>query len=255
MKLRISRLNTTLAVGGLLLLGGSLATVPAMAQDAGGADKTITLNLKNVPIKTALDLLFKSAGIRNYTIAPEVQGFASIEAQDAPFTSALRNLLLSVNSVFTVDNGSYNVAVKRPPAAPNVTIDRPTTVSSNGDGTTSGQPQRFYPIRIDKYDAFVIASLLGSTGIVDVPPNITRGSGAAGGQGGQGGQQGGYGGRGGGGFGGGGGGLGITTVGGGGGGFGGGGFGGGGYGGRGGGGGGYGGGGFGGGGFGSGFGG
>jgi hypothetical protein len=254
MKIRTSRFSTTLAFGSLLLLGGALGAVSAMAQDAGGADKTVTLNLKNVPIKLALDLLFKSAGIRNYTIAPDVQGFASIEAQDAPFTSALNNLLKSVNSTFTVENGSYNVAVKRPPAAPAVTIDRPTTVAGTSDGNSSTQSQRYYPIRIDKYDAFVIASLIGSVGIVDVPPNITRGSNTSGGQGG-----GGFGGQGGGGFGGrGGGGLGITTVGGSGGFGGGGGYGGGGgRSGYGGGGGGFGGGGggFGGGGFGSGFGG
>lgn len=233
MKIRISRLTQVLALGGLVLLGSTLAVSPARAQDPGVSDKPVTLNLNNVPIKTALELLFRSAGVRNFTIAPDVQGFASIQAQDQPFSSALRNLLSSVNSTFSLDNGSYNITIKRPTPPPAAIIDKPTTVVGGATTTDSTAAKQYFPLRINKYDAFVIASLIGQLGIVDVPPNITRESGnGQGGQGGfgqQGGNRGGFGQQGGGfgqqggGFGGQG--LGITTVGGnsGGGGFGGGG--------------------------------
>ena len=61
MKIRYAQRHAALALGALTLLGGSLAAMPARAQDAGVAsDKPITLNLQNVPIQTALKLLFTS---------------------------------------------------------------------------------------------------------------------------------------------------------------------------------------------------
>jgi len=210
MKIRSSSRNTVLALGALALLGGSLVAAPARAQEAGAAsDKPITLNLQNVPIQTALQLLFKSAGIRNYTIAPDVLGNATIQVQEIPFTTALNRLLSSVNATFAVDNGSYNVTIKRPtpPPAPIITPSpNGNTVVGNGPdaASTEGQPRRFYPIPINKYDAYYIALLLGSQGIVRVgvndviPAGQAGGGGQQGGQGGFGGGQGGFGGGGGG---------------------------------------------------------
>ncbi len=232
MKIRYAQRHAALALGALTLLGGSLAAMPARAQDAGVAsDKPITLNLQNVPIQTALKLLFTSAGIHNYNIAQDVQGYANISV-NAPFTVALTQLLNSANATFTVDNGSYNVAIKRPtPPLAAVITPSPngTTIVGSADGTasTDNQPKRFYPIPINKYDAYYIALLLGAQGIVRVGTNEVVPAAQAGGGNGQGGQGGfgggpasgitsigggqgggGYGGRGGGGFGGGGGGFG-----------------------------------------------
>ena len=216
------------------LLGGSLAALPAAAQTvAPSTDKSITLNLRDVPVQTALRTLFKEAGITDYAIDRDVQGFVNVQVSDVPFSVALRQVLRSTQPAldFTTSSGAYHVTSKPVQAAqPSDLSIQPAPVTRGARANTLGtigrtssssanQAQRFYPIRINKYDGFVIASLLGSTGIVDVPPNITRGGGANGGQGGFGGQGGGNG-RGGG-FGGGG--LGITTVGGGGGGYGGGG--------------------------------
>jgi len=177
MKIRYAQPHAALAVGALVLLGGSLVAPPARAQEAGAAsDKPISLNLNNVPIQTALRLLFKSAGISNYTIAPDVSGYANILVQDTPFTTALNRLLGSVGAAFTVDNGSYNVAIKRPPPPPTATISPTpsgTTIATNGTETTgtADKPTRFYPIPINKYDAYYIAFLLGSQGVVKVDVN------------------------------------------------------------------------------------
>jgi len=200
MKLRYSKSHAALALGALTLLGGAFLAAPARAQDAGG-DKPIVLNLNNVDIKTALKLLFKSAGISNYTIADNVQGYANINTgTGVPFTVALSQLLNSVNSAFTVDNGSYNVAIKRPPAPPVVNV--PPSPGGNtivpgetNTASTADQPKRFYPIPINKYDAYYIALLLGSQGIVRVGVNEVIPAAQAGGGNGQGGQggQGGFG--------------------------------------------------------------
>ena len=202
MKIRYNRRHAALALGALALLGGSVVATPARAQDASAAsDKPITLNLQNVPIQTALKLLFNAAGIRNFTIASDVQGNANINSANVPFTIALTNLLNSVGAAFTVENGSYAVAIKRPtpPPAP-VVIPQPggTTIvggTTDSSASTADQPKRFYPIPINKYDAYYIALLLGSQGLVRVDVNgvlpsqfgQTTGQGGQG-QGGQGGQ-------------------------------------------------------------------
>lgn len=187
MKSRSHWRNTALALGALTLLGGSFAAPSVRAQDAGVAsDKPITLNLQNVPIQTALKLLFTSAGIRNYSIAQDVQGNANISVQNVPFSTALTTLLNSANATFTVDNGSYNVSIKRPTPPPAATIapsPNGTTIVGGATETsgTSDQPRRFYPIPINKYDAYYIALLLGAQGVVQVgvndviPANVTGG--------------------------------------------------------------------------------
>jgi len=223
MNIRYAQPHAALALGALVLLGGSLMVAPARAQEAGAAsDKPITLNLQNVAIGTALKLLFKSAGITNFNIAQDVQGYANISSTNVPFTVALTQLLNSVGATFTVENGSYNVAIKRPPPPPVANISptpNGTTIAggSADSASTADQPKRFYPIPINKYDAYYIAFLLGAQGVVKVDVNgvIPSAFGtASGGQGGAGGpasgitSAGGSGGFGGGGFGGGGGGFG-----------------------------------------------
>ena len=79
MKIQFSSRNLAVAFGALALLGGALAAAPVRAQDtaAGAAtasDKPVSLNLQNVPIQTALKLLFSGAGIHQYTISPRCAG-------------------------------------------------------------------------------------------------------------------------------------------------------------------------------------
>lgn len=207
---RLSRPGFAVAFGALALLGGALATRPALAQDAGTTTteptKAISLNLVNVPVQAALRTLFSSAGIRNYSIKSDVQGFANINVSEVPFSLALRQLLSSVNPPlsYTVDNGTYIVSVQQaaapvplpaPPfgSGPTGPSTDPNSGATGGD--TTSQPKRFYRIPIDKYDAFVIAKLLADTGkIIQVPINIVVPSAGGGAGGGNGGQNGGFGG-------------------------------------------------------------
>jgi hypothetical protein len=242
MKMISGRRTLALALGGVFLLSGAMIAPAVRAQDAGAGEPTkpISLNLHNVPIQTALQLLFTGAGIRNTSIANDVQGYANITVNEVPFSLALRTLLSSVNPPLTYDvvDGVYQVKVLRavvPPAAP--VISTVPVVDPNSSGTAAADgPKRFYRIPIDKYDAYYIARLLGAQGIVEVGVNdvIPAGGGQGNNGGGNNRQGGGFGGNtgfgGGGGFGGGSG-PNITSVGGNTGGFGGGGFGGGGFGG------------------------
>ncbi len=195
-----TRLKNTrgFTLGALALLGVAALALPVHAQDAAGGDngKPITLNMQNVSIQASLRALFTSAGIRNYQIDPQVQGFANINVGDVPFTTALRQLLSQATppATFEVENGIYHVKVQQaaPPPAP--TVVTPTTIADNaGGGSTSTTPHQYYKIPIDKYDAYYIAQLLGdSQPVIQVEANqVIAGGGNRGGQGGGFGNQGG----------------------------------------------------------------
>ena len=88
--------------------------------------QSVTLSLQNVPVQTALRTLFSRAGVSSYVIDPDVQGYASVQVSDVPFTLALRQLLRSVQSPldFTADNGAYHVTLRQ--AAPSAQADAPS---------------------------------------------------------------------------------------------------------------------------------
>ena len=192
MKIQLGR-NALLAFGTAALLGASLAAAPVRAQDAGTSDnsKPISLNLINVPVQTALRTLFSSAGIRNYSIDPGVQGYANISVSDVPFSVALRQLLNSGNPPldFSLTNGIYQIKVAQPPAAPAVSVAAKTDSTSDTASSTT-QPKRFYTLPVNSYDAYYIATLVGQTGVIEVIPNYPAGGGGQTGAGGQGGQNG-----------------------------------------------------------------
>ena len=177
MKLKLNRRTLALALGGLALLGSALIAPAVRAQDAAATEPTkpISLSLHNVPIQTALQLLFTGAGIRNTSIDSDVQGYANINVSEVPFSLALRTLLSSVNPPlsYTVDNGIYHVSVQRAvaPPAPPVVVANTSGTDTGGNASTDNQQKGFYHIPIDKYDAYYIARLLGATGIVQVGVN------------------------------------------------------------------------------------
>jgi hypothetical protein len=227
-----------LAVGCLIVVPCVLVR-SAYAQEA---EKKVTLNLKDVPLRSAIDALFQGTGLQ-YSVDPNVPNVpVTLNIRDVGLQPALRILLrqaaVAVPGLTVSREGDIFVvkirqAVVAPPAQ---TEDAPPEY---GDAQTDVTWEKI-PVQFNNAAVFALA--FGGQMLPTEADVIMQGSG--GGQGGFGGG-GGFGGQGGGGFGGGG-------FGGQGGGFGGGGFGGGGFGGGGLGGGGFGGGGFGGGGLGGG---
>ena len=198
MKLKNTR---PFALGAIALLGAAALALPVRAQDAGADNgKPITLNLLNVPIQASLRTLFTNAGIRNYQIDPQVQGFANINVGDVPFATALRQLLSQATppATFEIENGIYHVKVQEAAPPPPPTLAPSTAIGGDTTASTSSTPKQYYPIGINKYDAYYIAQLLGdSQPIIQVQSNqVIGGSSQQGGQGGSS-QQGGYGGQGG----------------------------------------------------------
>src|SRR5689334_6363051 len=95
-----ARLTVLLAaVAGMAFAIGA----PALAQDEKTnsaseiSKKHVDLNMENADIRLALKTLFKSVGA-NYSIAPEVKGTVTTDLKDVPFKTALETLLKSADS-------------------------------------------------------------------------------------------------------------------------------------------------------------
>ena len=196
------------ALTGAVLLGPSF-TAQAHAQaaqpSAGGNGSTqalppITLDLRDAPVRQALEQLFNNAKV-DFSIANEVQGFVTLKITDQPFENALRLILRSssIPLTFVRETGVY-IVKPRVTETTNPGGELPPTIDSN---TNTAPTATYDQIQLTYIDPADIAATLGITFI----RSFTRqGQGQQGGQGGGGGGLGGLGG--GGGFGGGGGGLG-----------------------------------------------
>ncbi len=102
-----------IAALGLGLLGSARAVDPPK----------ITLELRDAPLREALQQLFDSAGLQ-YQIDNEVRGFTTLKIREQPLESALKLLLRSGTQPLTykIENGVYQVSVRRvqitPPEPP-----------------------------------------------------------------------------------------------------------------------------------------
>ena len=75
------------------------------------AQSNITMELKDAPVRTSLEMIFKQAGIKSYVIDNSVYGFISMNLSDQPFENALK-LVMRANTVpltYTKENDVYIV--------------------------------------------------------------------------------------------------------------------------------------------------
>lgn len=75
------------------------------------AQSNITMELKDAPVRTSLEMIFKQAGIKSYVIDNSVYGFVSMNLTDQPFENALK-LVMRANTVpltYTKENDVYIV--------------------------------------------------------------------------------------------------------------------------------------------------
>ena len=68
-----------------LVLFGFMFLVMSKMTFAQNANDKISLDLKDAPVRSTLELAFKQAGINNYVIDNEVAGFITMTITDQPF--------------------------------------------------------------------------------------------------------------------------------------------------------------------------
>ena len=137
--------------------GFACAQANAPAAPAAGAstdDKSITIELKDVDIRSAIDALFKGTG-KNYTVAEEVQGVVgSVSFRDVPFDTALRNLLSSTNLVYRVVDGIYQITRRSQVRSGGAAAGALTTPGLGAIATTPGRQPRPRPPRTQFWTKF-----------------------------------------------------------------------------------------------------
>jgi hypothetical protein len=79
------------------------------------AQSNITLDLKDAPVRSSLEMIFKQAGIKNYVIDNSVAGFVTCTLTDQPFENSLK-LIMRANTTpltYTKENDVYIVKSRR----------------------------------------------------------------------------------------------------------------------------------------------
>lgn len=124
----VSKMKKFLVLFGFMALAMSKMT---LAQDTN--DK-ISLDLRDAPIRSTLELAFKQANIKNYVIDNEVAGFITMTITDLPFENTLK-LIMRASSIpltYVKENDVYIVKVRKitefkPTPAPDFSIAPPTS--------------------------------------------------------------------------------------------------------------------------------
>ena len=97
------------------------------------AQSNITLDLKDAPVRSSLEMIFKQAGIKNYVIDNSVAGFVTCTLTDQPFDNSLK-LIMRANTTpltYTKENDVYIVKERIVTPTPQTGGFDPIPVTSN----------------------------------------------------------------------------------------------------------------------------
>ena len=147
--------------------------------------QNISVDLKDAPVRTTLEMMFKQAGIKNYVIENSVAGFVTMKLEDQPFENSLKLVMraATVPLTYTKENDVWIVKQRiitefKPSPTPDISLVKPNTVS-------------FEVIHLNHIDPFDLMSVLGNILFVNqfqrfqggMNGNIGGGFGSAGGLG------------------------------------------------------------------------
>ena len=81
-----------------------VACSPVFAQN-------ISVDLKDAPVRTTLEMMFKQAGIKNYVIDNSVAGFVTMTLEDQPFENSLKLVMRAATTPlsYTKENNVWIV--------------------------------------------------------------------------------------------------------------------------------------------------
>src|SRR5687767_4883181 len=115
-KMNLARRFGILSAVAVLALGFGMKSAPAYAQ-APDAEKKITINLKETPLRTAIDLIFAGTGYQ-YSIDPNVQNVPiTLQLRDISLQQALRTIVRQAATVIpgltqSKDGDLYNIKIR-----------------------------------------------------------------------------------------------------------------------------------------------
>lgn len=98
--------------------------------------QNISVDLKDAPVRTTLEMMFKQAGIKNYVIDNSVAGFVTMKLEDQPFENSLKLVMraATIPLTYTKENDVWIVKQRiitetKPVPIPDLTITSPKTNS------------------------------------------------------------------------------------------------------------------------------
>ena len=156
-----------------------VACSPVFAQN-------ISVDLKDAPVRTTLEMMFKQAGIKNYVIDNSVSGFVTMKLEDQTFENSLKLVMraATVPLTYTKENDVWIVKQRivtefKPTPTPDISLEKPNSVA-------------FEVIHLNHIDPFDLMSVLGNILFVNqfqrfqggMNGNIGGGFGSSGGLGG-----------------------------------------------------------------------
>jgi len=118
--------------------------------------QNISVDLKDAPVRTTLEMMFKQAGIKNYVIENSVAGFVTMKLEDQPFENSLKLVMraATIPLTYTKENNVWIVKSRR------ITIE-PNPVSNFNSDPLPYKPSSFQVIRLNYIDPFDLQSVLG----------------------------------------------------------------------------------------------
>ncbi len=120
---KLSLKNGSRVLSALLL--AVLCVSVAMAQARTDSTKKINLEFRNTPIRSAIDALFRSAGL-NYALDPSVTGTITVSLKDVNFEDALNVVLRQANLTRRKEGEVYYIK-PRAEETPAATMPGPET--------------------------------------------------------------------------------------------------------------------------------
>jgi len=117
--------------------------------------QNISVDLKDAPVRTTLEMMFKQAGIKNYVIENSVAGFVTMKLEDQSFENSLKLVMraATVPLTYTKENDVWIVKQRiftetKPNPVPDININLPRTSS-------------FEVIHLNFIDPFDLQSIFG----------------------------------------------------------------------------------------------
>ena len=118
--------------------------------------QNISVDLKDAPVRTTLEMMFKQAGIKNYVIENSVAGFVTMKLEDQSFENSLKLVMraATVPLTYTKENDVWIVKQRiitefKPTPTPDISLEKPNTVA-------------FEVIHLNHIDPFDLMSVLGN---------------------------------------------------------------------------------------------
>ena len=152
------------------LIAVTLGILSSPVQAQRTPNSSVSLELRDAPVRSTLEAIFKQAGIKNYLIENGVQGFVTLTLTEQPMESALK-LVMRASSLpltYTVENDVWIVKPRRITPPVNET---PTPPSAEVSLTAP----RYERISLTYLDAADLDRLLG--GIIMIRQFTRQGGG------------------------------------------------------------------------------